>query len=366
MALISFLLIGCQSIGPGRIPPDHYHYNESLGKTANEQMVLNLVRLRHMEVPVFLTIGSVVTGYSLNRSIGVSLGAAFSPGFDFTTGDASPSFSFAENPTITYTPLAGRDFTERMLKPLPLAGIFALGQSGWPIDLLLIMGLQSINEHENLSFVSGPTVEEPDDLDEVHAHLKGYARFREVIALMLELLQAGALEFEHNVDGGESSTTLHINPDPAPKLRPLVAEFRNVLDLDPTINSFQITTLRTQRKPDQIVIKLRSLVAIMSYLSLGVQVSQADVEKGVVIGQDTAQDEDAGPESLPVPLLIRTGPEPPDSAFVAIQYRDDWYYIDETDIRSKRTLAILNTLFSVQGADSGDGKAPVLTLPASR
>jgi len=137
------VLVACQSVGPGRIPPDNFSYNESLGKTANEQMVLNLVRLRHIEVPVFLTIGSVVTGYSWNRSLGVSLGAAFSPGFDITSADANPNISFSENPTISYTPLTGKEFTERMLKPLPLEGIFALGQSGWPIDLLLIMGLQN-------------------------------------------------------------------------------------------------------------------------------------------------------------------------------------------------------------------------------
>ena len=61
-------------------------------------------------------------------------------------------------------------------------------------------------------------------------------------------------------------------------------------------------------------------------------------------------------------MRIKSSPQPPDNASVAVNYRNSWYYIDDSDLDSKTTFALLGQVYQLQ---SGDAKtvAPVLTLP---
>jgi hypothetical protein len=52
----------------------------------------------------------------------------------------------------------------------------------------------------------------------------------------------------------------------------------------------------------------------------------------------------------------------PENAFAAVRFRDYWYYIDHTDITSKRALSLIIVLFRLQ-APTPSGAAPILTLP---
>ena len=65
------VLPGCASQGPGRMPPDSFNYNKAIGQASNEQMLLNLVRLRYKEIPVFLAVSSVLTQYIYAGSVSV-------------------------------------------------------------------------------------------------------------------------------------------------------------------------------------------------------------------------------------------------------------------------------------------------------
>jgi len=84
MALIS----GCAAQGAKRVPRDRFDYNAALAQSTREQMLLNIVRSRYLEVPVFLTVSSVLTQYEYDSSIG--LGGIFESGAgtnDIFTGD---------------------------------------------------------------------------------------------------------------------------------------------------------------------------------------------------------------------------------------------------------------------------------------
>ena len=73
----------------------------------------------------------------------------------------------------------------------------------------------------------------------------------------------------------------------------------------------------------------------------------------------------SGTESLEerFPVVIYSDKKEPDDAFVAIMYRDHWFYIQDTDYRSKRIFSFLLFLFTL--AETGpQGLSPVLTLPA--
>ena len=69
-----FLISGCAAQGAKRVPRDRFDYNAALAQSTREQMLLNIVRSRYLEVPVFLTVSSVLTQYEYDSSIGLGAG----------------------------------------------------------------------------------------------------------------------------------------------------------------------------------------------------------------------------------------------------------------------------------------------------
>lgn len=69
--------------------------------------------------------------------------------------------------------------------------------------------------------------------------------------------------------------------------------------------------------------------------------------------------------SGPQPRLvsIQSSRRKPDDAFVSVQYRDTWFWIDDRDLRSKRAFSFMLMLFTL--ADNGSREnQPVITIPA--
>jgi hypothetical protein len=66
-------------------------------------------------------------------------------------------------------------------------------------------------------------------------------------------------------------------------------------------------------------------------------------------------------ESTPL-VRIHSGTEAPEDAYSAVPYKGYWYWIDDSDIASKRTFTFLMILFSL--AETGQASAsPVVTVP---
>ena len=60
---------------------------------------------------------------------------------------------------------------------------------------------------------------------------------------------------------------------------------------------------------------------------------------------------------------VRSGATRPKHAYLEVQHRDHWFWIDDADIETKATYTLLTQLFSLQAA-SDKIMAPVLTIPA--
>jgi hypothetical protein len=67
-------------------------------------------------------------------------------------------------------------------------------------------------------------------------------------------------------------------------------------------------------------------------------------------------------------LRIHFADERPDEAYVAVEYRDGWFYIDSRDQATKRYFKLLGSLWSSAMAQSlgANASSPVLTVPVSR
>jgi len=151
IAAALFLISGCAARGARRVPGDRFDYNGAIAQSTREQMLLNIVRSRYLEVPVFLTVSSVLTQYEYDSSIDLSGILEFGTG---TTDRAigSANLRFSERPTITYLPVEGQEFSAHLLSDIPAEIIFAAAQAGWPVDIFMRIAIQRLGATENISF----------------------------------------------------------------------------------------------------------------------------------------------------------------------------------------------------------------------
>ncbi|MGH7122075.1 MAG: hypothetical protein ACREFP_24290 [Acetobacteraceae bacterium] len=64
-------------------------------------------------------------------------------------------------------------------------------------------------------------------------------------------------------------------------------------------------------------------------------------------------------------MRILSGDLAPEDAFVAVRYGGRWFWIANSDIRSKSVFGVLILLFSI--AETGvQGATPVVTIPANQ
>jgi hypothetical protein len=339
------LLAGCASqFGPSSIRAERPNYNREISASQDEQMLSNLVRLRYQDTPLFMELTSVVTSYTFDRSLG--LGAKLHP----ADGDdeVSPSLGLllGNRPTITYLPLQGEEFAQRMLSPMPLGSILFFAQTGWSVDRLLLLCVQRINDVHNAPTATGPTPAAPPD----------HERFLALAAQLQRLAENGLFGMNWEHVAGETMP---------PGQKPVfwLQSVRRTLALEPGREEFQLTQFPFHRAPDEIGMRGRSLLGLLYFLSQAVEAPDEHVDAGLVT---VTRHADGTPFDwrtlLGSTMRIRSAPSRPASAYVAIYHRGHWFYVDDTDHASKASLNLLHFLFSLQSA-SGKGRSPVLTLP---
>jgi len=61
-AIALAFLTGCTTIGPQTVPRDRFDYNTAIADSWKEQTLLNIVKLRYADMPLFVEVASVVSG----------------------------------------------------------------------------------------------------------------------------------------------------------------------------------------------------------------------------------------------------------------------------------------------------------------
>ncbi len=345
----SMMLSACTSRGPGRMSPDRFNYNQAIAQSSNEQMLLNLVRLRYSEIPVFLAVSSVLTQYSYASSVGAHGFGGSTLGEPWWQVGGSANFQYVERPTITYAPLAGDEFADQLLKPIPIDMVFSLVDSGWSPEQLLFMTLFRVNDVLNVPFEES----RPGDMTRLRA-------FRNVVEQMNVLGRHEAIEVQREENNGRVERYLVFDEDPDPEAAALIRAFKKAVGLGADRSRFRVTTRIMGRKPDEITVRVRSLLELMGFLSQGIKIPAPHVEEGRAVAW--ARGVEAEAREL-MPMFVRSQAEPPETApFVAVQYQGHWYYIPHSDLKSKQAFSMLAYLFQMQ-APHPSTAGPLLTVP---
>ena len=154
--LCSFIfLVGCHV--PSKVALEgtggRNAYNMAIQMTNMEEMLLNLVRLRYSDSPYFLELGNITTQFTYKGST-TPLWPI--PGFNndnpFILGG---EWSWQNQPTISYAPLGGQQFAVRLMQPIELQSIQQMIYSGWDVDRVFRLVIQSFDALENTP-LAGP------------------------------------------------------------------------------------------------------------------------------------------------------------------------------------------------------------------
>ena len=338
--------VGCASIGPPSIARDRFDYVASISESWKRQMLQNLVMIRYTDVPVFLDVTAVIAAYSVDSqaSVGGQIGRA-SLGHSFATLDANASY--ADKPTITYTPLSGDKFARNLVTPLPVSSLLYVVQGGHPVSWVFRACVISINGLDNaFGGVSDP-----------HG---GDASFAELLAVMQEAQVARAFGIRPKSATDQNSVVMYFRDTDGAGAR-AVRRIRELLGLDAKAREFDVVYGAFPMKPTEIAILSRSAMQILVDFASYIDVSSAEVADGRVFDPARSADQ---LRLFPPLLRVRTGEVAPPDAYVWARYRDQSFWIDDRDEQSKRALSALMVLFSLTETGTPQAAAPVVTIPA--
>lgn len=339
-------LPACQSIGPSTVPRDRADYSSAVADSWKRQTLLNIVKLRYLDPPIFVDVGQIVAGYSLETS--VSAGGGWDS--DGSTGIFGAAGRFTDRPTITYSPLTGNDFIKGLMTPVPPDSVFFMIQAGYPADGVLLGIAASLNGLKNQhSGVSGTSAPQPE--------------FLRVLALLRKIQASGALAMR--VEAGEKTAgrsilTIHRDPDGDPELLAAGQEIRRLLKLDPDATEFELVFAATQSNPRELAVVTRSMVQLMGVLASQVDVPPEHLAEGRAVPGWESASEMPGATRL---IRIESSVTKPTDAAVSVEYRDHWYWIDDRDLRSKHTFTLMMMMFALASTGPKD-QLPLITIPA--
>jgi hypothetical protein len=341
----AFLLTGCAGVGPPSIERDRFDYVSTISDSWKRQTLLNLLKVRYADAPVFMDVSSVISSYSLEGEISLS-GQLAPSGRGDTFGNVGATGRYADRPTISYQPLSGDKFAKSLMAPLPVTGVLLLLQGGYPADFVMRICVNAINGLENA--YGGPGNPRA-----------GSPKFHELIAAMRESQGEASTGFRAKTTKDAQAVVMFIRPA-TDRAAGHEQRVRELLGLSSVEREFSVVYGSFPENDREIAILTRSILQVMIDLASYVDVPAADIADGRVFGTQRSAEQE---RLFPALLNVRQGPTPPDDAHVAVRYRNQWFWIDDRDPRSKLTLTFLMIMFSLTEGAPSQG-APVVTVPA--
>lgn len=383
-------------------------YNEAVTRVSEEQLLLNVVRLRYNDNPTRLDVASIAAQYELNAS------AEARPFFDspnpagsvfrtFTRILPDLTASAANRPTISLTPLDDPDTIRGLFTPATLDGIVFLAETGYPLSTVFELFVEYMNHVPNAPTASGPP----------RSVIPEFREFKRAAEILQQFKDAGDLQFvreenltEYGSPLSESSVSaaalveaakngfeyrqqpdrtwvlvkrdrklsLHIRPEALS--RPELAELASSLHLRPGQSRYEVTVgskenlageAGAQRDSTSLNIFPRSVIQASFYLSHGVMVPQEHYACGLATAPMLTEGRPFDWQDLFSGLFTVHSVKQhrrPECASVAVKYRDYWFYIDDRDADTKQTFSLLLTMTRINLIGMKKG-GPTLTLPVS-
>lgn len=418
---IALLTAGGGCLGPAAIRGTRLHYNQAYERTADQELLLNIVRMRYADSPVFMDLPAITSQFEASSN-----GLAGSSSIVQDLGYLSGNFLMRDAPTLSYVPRSGREYAKTLITPL-LAEILVNTSPGGNTRNLFLACVDSINGVRNAPLATSPQGCVPEDNQ----------AFRYAIDAILALQSRGAIELrfateetfatgevppnsvtpEFLLDSLAKDYVVHVNASsvriakpqqvlavvvsPEEADSPEMRDLCEMLHLTPGLRAYRVVSqeadpvaLHAQEpagssgpellpppdgsgavvasgpapagnshRGDTISLNMRSLYQVMAFLSKGVGVPQKHIDRGIVQTCCTPGGKVDDWTRLTKGLFcVRVQKLRPWHAEIAVPYRNHWFFIAPDDVQSRSVLAHLLLALEHQAADAKTA-APVLTLP---
>ena len=401
---VAMLVAGCTSFGPAVLLRGRLQYNEVVKTTGEEQLLLNIVRLRYTDTPSSLAVSAIAAQYEIAQNVQIM------PFFVASGAEVARSYaavlpqlgvSGADRPTFSLTPLDDQEFTRKLFTTLPLDGLIYLAKTTWPISTVFRLYLENLNWISNAQTASGPTPKTPPDYQDFQRGIlalqalqdRGQAVFSveervEAQGSPLpasgvsarDIVEAAKSGYEYRRDdtGAEwtlfkksSQPVLLVDPRAAdsPEMREVARAFRLKAGLTKFPLTQEVLSPFPATYPSEgvtgIDLETRSLLQALYYVSHGIDIPAEHVQRGLAT---ITRDASGQPFDWRLVLdgLFRVysvkGDSRPPNVHVAVPYKGHWFYINEADNDTKSTFSLLMELSRLEVLGKSPA-GPLLTLP---
>lgn len=303
-------LTGCGALGPNTIPRDRFDYNMEIARSWKEQTLLNIVKLRYADMPLFVEVASVVSGYSLESS--VSAGGTVSAK-DAVQGDffsLGTGGKYTDRPTITYVPITGQKFNKSFMTPIPPRLILFLMQSGWPVDMIFPITVDSVNGLRGR--ISAGVNERSGD-----------SEFYRVISGLRKLQKSGyvGMRIIKGEDKEETTVMFFYRKNMTLEIKEVLQEVNNLLGLQTGATDIKVNYGSIPKNDLEIAMLTRSMMQIMVVLAAQIDVPPEHVADGQTIPSLGAPD-GSSEEKIGQLIKVNFSKDKPEKAFIAVKYAD--------------------------------------------
>jgi len=381
------VLAGCASIGPSKLVDTHQGYNDAVQRAVSREMLLNVVRLRFGDPIQFLEVSQINAQFSVGVSAGGGVGNIGGAGGG--VGSASGQVSYSDSPTLTFTPRGDDQFGRDLLLPVHLYDAITFTNRGGSYDTSFFALITSgINDAPDVSGPNGELYQKRleaiqslvnTDLAWI-AHAKRWVP-RSALPIAVEEITAfdhvWATKNGHQwIDAelmigaagrGKALMCLEYHT-PVLVLRdaddPVTQEHVRMLGLTPGQSEYVIRAVNDEIALGDlggpaagIYLGFRSLKEVMGIVSEYVEVPTE--LSGIVPPSRYRQTGNAK-----LPFTVRSSQVEPPGTLYKVLAHDHWFWIDESDHKSKAVLEALYYLLMSQSGASQPGD-PILTLPLS-
>jgi len=410
-SLVFLGMAGCaRTVGPKVLKNSYVDYNEAVRKVVSEEVLLNIVRRRYYEAPQFTTIASITTSITNSAGVGVSGSGQFNDGSGNYGVGVSGNASFSDSPTISIIPRADETVTKKLTQRIFYDTPQYLANVGYPYDLVFALTVESAGNVRGPKFGIEKTFQPGTrEYVELVRRIRSLIDKNQLMAGTLLLndpysgitykpeqitienqmtavaLGTGMGRFR-SFDGGKTYyftdqnyySFLWIDEDARGS-----EDGRRVIELlnltpNPLYRIWKVENCKVpgggpdfnwqkNAPPRREYLNLwpRSFYAVLNFLAFSVQVPEEEVEDGRAFSTESYKQavKDGLAVDLTKNLTIHWSTSRPSDAFVAVQHRGKWFYIDDRDGDSKRFFNAVYDLYNIEIASSAPSGGPVLTLP---
>jgi hypothetical protein len=321
---------------------DRFDYTSTIAESWKRQMLLNIVKIRYGDAPVFLEVASIINQYQTQTVLNAAFGWTFPPAAN--NQQIGVAGSYIDRPTITYNPLTGEKLARNLMTPVKPATVMSMVEGGYPIDLVFRILVHSVNGIQN--------------------QFGGSARMRRADPDFYPLLEklrfnqaSGAVSLRVKKSDGSDAMVMVFRKRVDKEVETTAKEVRRMLGLKENGGEFRVVYGSTASDDQEIALLTRSIMEMLSDISSTVEVPTEHVAQQRVI--PTMEPEGEGIKGPMIRILCAK--HRPDDSFAAVSYRDHWFWIDDRDYRSKRLFSFLMFVMTLTETGGKEG-APIMTI----